>query len=412
VSEPAGPAGPGAFAVRLRRLREAAALTQEELATRAGLTVKAVGALERGERRRPYPHTLRALADALGLDEPGRTQLVEAARTAAPEPPAAGPPTTAAPATDLVPVAPLLGRDAEVAGLTIRLRTPGTRLLTITGPGGVGKTSLARAAAAAVADDFPGGVALVELAAVREVSLVLPTVGRVLGLTQLGPTDVLEALAGLVGDRRRLIVLDNLEHLLDAAADLAALLDALGLERPHVAGMSFGGTLALELQRRHPGIASTLVLASAYAGWAGSLPPQETERRLRQALELADRSPEELVGALAPTMFSRSAPPELADRFLASLLRFHPAGLRAMACSSAEADLRDALPGIDVPTLLLYGDSDSRAPLEVADHLHAAIRHSRLVVLPGVGHLCNLEAPARFNSEVRSFLRAAQDPSP
>lgn len=198
----------------------------------------------------------------------------------------------------------------------------------------------------------------------------------------------------------------------DYADALAGFVDALGLERPHVAGMSFGGTLALELQRRHPGIASTLVLASAYAGWAGSLPTQETERRLRQALELADRSPEELVGALAPTMFSRSAPPELADRFLASLLRFHPAGLRAMARSSAEADLRDALPGIDVPTLLLYGDSDSRAPLEVADQLHAAIRHSRLVVLPGVGHLCNLEAPARFNSEVRSFLRAAQDPSP
>jgi transcriptional regulator with XRE-family HTH domain len=194
VSEPAAPAEPGTFAVRLRRLREAAALTQEELATRAGLTVKAVGALERGERRRPYPHTLGALADALGLDGPERTRLVEAARGAAPETP-----TPPAPATGPVPAAPLLGRDAELAELAIRLRAPGTRLLTITGPGGVGKTSLARAAAARVAEDFPEGVALVELAAVREVALVLPTVGRVLGLTQLGPTDVLEALAGLVG---------------------------------------------------------------------------------------------------------------------------------------------------------------------------------------------------------------------
>ena len=66
---------------------------------------------------------------------------------------------------------------------------------------------------------------MVELAAVREVALVLPTIGRVLGLTQVKPTDVLEAVAAFVGRRRHLIVLDNLEHLLDAAPDLAVLLD-------------------------------------------------------------------------------------------------------------------------------------------------------------------------------------------
>ena len=55
----------GAFGERLRRLREAAGLTQEELASRAGLTAKAISALERGERKRPYPHTVRSLADAL-----------------------------------------------------------------------------------------------------------------------------------------------------------------------------------------------------------------------------------------------------------------------------------------------------------------------------------------------------------
>ncbi len=195
----------------------------------------------------------------------------------------------------------------------------------------------------------------------------------------------------------------------DYADTLAGFFEVLGLERPHVAGLSFGGTLALELHRRHPGIARTLVLASAYAGWAGSLPPQVTEQRLRQALELAELPPEEFVRALAPTMFSESAPAELVDRFVASMFAFHPAGFRAMACSSAEADLRDALPGIDVPTLLLYGDEDVRASLEVAERIQAGIPDSRLVVIPGVGHLCNLEAPERFNEEVRDFLRLAQD---
>jgi pimeloyl-ACP methyl ester carboxylesterase len=195
----------------------------------------------------------------------------------------------------------------------------------------------------------------------------------------------------------------------DYADVLAGFLDALGLERPHLAGLSFGGTLALELHRRHPGVARTLVLASAYAGWAGSLPPQVTEKRLRQSLDLADLPPEQFVRTLAPTMFSETTPAELVDRFVASMFEFHPAGFRTMARASAEADLRDALPGIDVPTLLLYGDADVRAPLEVADQLHTGIPHARLVVLPGVGHLCNLEAPGPFNSEVRSFLRSARD---
>jgi pimeloyl-ACP methyl ester carboxylesterase len=190
----------------------------------------------------------------------------------------------------------------------------------------------------------------------------------------------------------------------DYADSLAGFVEELGLERPHVAGLSFGGTLALELHRRHPGVARTLVLASAYAGWAGSLPPPVTEQRLRQALELADLPAEEFISALAPTMFSESAPADLVDRFVASMFEFHPAGFRAMARASAEADLRDALPCIDVPTLLLYGDEDARAPQEVADQLHTAIPHSRLVVIPGAGHLCNLEAPERFNEEIRDFL--------
>ena len=68
----------GLFGPRLRRLREAAGLTQEELASRAGLTAKAVSALERGERKRPYPHTVRSLAEALQLSEQERTVLTEA----------------------------------------------------------------------------------------------------------------------------------------------------------------------------------------------------------------------------------------------------------------------------------------------------------------------------------------------
>jgi pimeloyl-ACP methyl ester carboxylesterase len=119
---------------------------------------------------------------------------------------------------------------------------------------------------------------------------------------------------------------------------------------------------------------------------------------------LADLSPEEFVGTLPPTMSSAATPPETVDAFGASMLAFHPAGFRAMARASAE-NLRDVLPRIGVPTLLLYGDQDVRAPLAVAEDLHAGIAGSTLVVLPDAGHLCNVEAPEAFNRAVRTFLR-------
>ena len=70
----------------------------------------------------------------------------------------------------------------------------------------------------------------------------------------------------------------------------------------------------------------------------------------------------------------------------------------------AEANLRDVLPTIDVPTLLLYGELDQRSPLHVAEAMQAAIPTSQLVVMPGVGHMSNLEAPERFNAAVAHFL--------
>jgi pimeloyl-ACP methyl ester carboxylesterase len=199
----------------------------------------------------------------------------------------------------------------------------------------------------------------------------------------------------------------RLPHYADCLAGFA---DALGLGRPHVAGLSFGGGLALELYRRHPALPQTLTLASAYAGWAGSLPPEAVEQRLQQVLELADLPPERFVSEIRPTLFSGSAPAEMVEAFAANAARFHPAGLKAMARSFASADLRDVLPRIDVPTLLLYGDKDVRAPLDVAEGLHAAIPTSSLVVLPGVGHMIPIEAGDRFSAEVRAFLTAPTTP--
>ena len=131
---------------------------------------------------------------------------------------------------------------------------------------------------------------------------------------------------------------------------------------------------------------------------------------MQQVLDLADQPPDRFVREISPTLFSKAAPADMVEAFAANAARFHPEGLKTMARSFAEADLRDVLPRIAVPTLLLYGDEDVRAPLNVAESLHAAIPTSSLVVMPGVGHVNPIEAGERFNAEVRAFLQRVERP--
>ena len=102
-----------------------------------------------------------------------------------------------------------------------------------------------------------------------------------------------------------------------------------------------------------------------------------------------------------------SAPAALRDVVVAAVSEFHPVGYRTSAQSLADADLRDVLPEIAVPTLLIHGEEDQRSPVLVAEELRE-IDHSRLELLPGVGHLPNLEEPERFNQELIGFLRSCE----
>jgi pimeloyl-ACP methyl ester carboxylesterase len=189
------------------------------------------------------------------------------------------------------------------------------------------------------------------------------------------------------------------------ASRLAAFIEALGLDHPFVLGLSWGSTLALELYRHRPDLPAGLILTAAYAGWAGSLSPDEVARRLETNLSDLDAlTPEALVRTWVPSLFTPEAPTDVVEDYVATMASFHPAGIRPMLNAIAEADLRDVLPTIGVPTLLLYGERDQRSPLPVAEAIHDAIPGSTLVVLPGVGHMANLEAPERFNEAVRGFL--------
>ena len=209
------------FGELLRQCRLRRGLTQEELAERSRLSARAISDLERGIKSRPRLSTLRLLTDALQMYAESAAMLAQAADPASPgtrSPGIQGMSTLGVPGTQLV------GREDDLVQIEAAFRDPSVRLLTLTGPGGVGKTRLAAAVAERVAPHFADGICVVSLVGLDDPELVSSSVARALGVHEEPGLSPLTTLIRFVGTSTRAILLDNCEQVIAAGSTIAELL--------------------------------------------------------------------------------------------------------------------------------------------------------------------------------------------
>ena len=191
----------------------------------------------------------------------------------------------------------------------------------------------------------------------------------------------------------------------DWAQCLASFLDMLGVEQANICGLSWGGILAQEFYRVYPERIMRLILADTYAGWRGSLGEDASAQRVASCFQLSSGPADELLASFMPGAIAPDASAEAKDALAAIVSEFHPVGFRLMTLA-CDVDTSDVLATIDIPTLLVWGEVDWRSPLHVAEAFRDAIPGAELAVIPGSGHISNMEKPEEFNAHVRRFCDA------
>jgi len=225
-----------------------------------------------------------------------------------------------------------------------------------------------------------------------------------------------DATAAALADRFRVLRYDVRGHgdsevppgpytLEQMAGDVRELLDTLGIERVHFAGMSMGGLIAMAFALAHPQRTQSLILCDTTACYGPGVAPMWEERiRVAETQGMT----KELVDRTMTIWFTpeyRHDHPDVVARIAAMLSETGPAGYAAAIRAIGYTDLRERIGAIRAPTLVVVGEKDPGTPVAMAKDIQARIAGSRLVVLPGAMHCAAVEAAGEFNRVLTDFLR-------
>ena len=193
--------------------------------------------------------------------------------------------------------------------------------------------------------------------------------------------------------------------LADAAAGL---IETLGEARAHLVGLSLGGQVALHTALRHPARVRSLALLDSSPAFGLDGTDPEAWKRLRLDGLDAGQTPAEMAEPVMRSIMAPDTGESALAAAVASMSRISSSGLRAAIECLPSHDVRARLGEITVPTLVLVGERDEETPLSYAEALAAGIEHARLQIIPGAGHVSNLEAPEAVNIALREHLDAAE----
>lgn len=194
----------------------------------------------------------------------------------------------------------------------------------------------------------------------------------------------------------------------DFAADILRVLDAMGAERAHLVGLSMGGMLVQDFYARHPERVRSLALCDTSRGPRTEHSDAWVEEflALRRAPLLAGKTPAEIAPKVAESLLGSRATEEMRARLVASLSALHPESYLKTLETVTRYHPILTLAEVAVPTLVIVGEDDRLTPPHASEVLARGIPGARLEVLPGAGHLSNIEAPVAFNAALLGFLRA------
>lgn len=192
----------------------------------------------------------------------------------------------------------------------------------------------------------------------------------------------------------------------DFSDDLARLLDYLGVTRAHLVGLSMGGRILMDFAARHPARVQSLVIAASFPSFGRTLSPNQQEAFMRLRREPLERGCTfaELAPELVESLTGPHATDVMRERMRQSICRLRPGSYLKTLESTLHFDRTEALPLIQAPTLLMFGELDQLVTPAAGRQVHALMPHAEYLVVAGVGHLINIEAAEAFNRAVLDFI--------